>query len=57
MAALGDRKGYRQLRRRPRASREESDVEISDEVATVFDLVPEAEEAITDKMSAYGVRV
>lgn len=44
MVELGDREKYRQRRRRPRAPREESGIEISDEVAAVFDLVPEAGE-------------
>lgn len=44
MVELGDREKYRQRRRRPRATREESGIEISDEVAAVFDLVPEAGE-------------
>lgn len=41
MVELGDREKYRQRRRRPRAPREESGIEISDEVAAVFDLVPD----------------
>lgn len=44
MMDLGDREKCRQRRRRPRAPREESGIEISDEVAAVFDLVPEAGE-------------
>ena len=35
-----DREKYRQRRRRPRAPREESGIEIPNEVGTVFDLVP-----------------
>ena len=37
MVELGDREKYRQRRRRPRAPREESGIETSDEVAAVFD--------------------
>lgn len=38
---LGDREKYRQRRRRPRVSREESNIEIPDVVGGAFDLVPE----------------
>lgn len=44
MVDLGGREKYRRRRRRPRAPREESDNEISDEVNAIFDLVPEAGE-------------
>lgn len=44
MPDLGDREKYRQQRRRPRAPRGENDGKISEEVAAIFDLVPEAGE-------------
>lgn len=44
MADHEDREKYRQRRRRPRPPREEGGVEISDEIATVSDLIPEAGE-------------